>query len=203
MSTNDPNSPGQSSYNYGQQQPWTGPPTNPPSSGGAILIIVMALGVMIILVVGCLGAAVGLFWFRASEMRDMEMTQQMERDRAMAEQMAAMEAAQRAQAATQGEPPPPMGAGEREQWTYERGPEGFSGTINKQEDGSWLENRSDGVEFHFQERARDPEFIELFDETRNLEVRIGNDHLEWRRNGQPWCRGQGGAWTSSSATSAE
>jgi len=194
MSTNDPNQPGkQSPYDYGQQQPWTGPPTNAPSSGGAIVMIVMALGVMIILVVGCLGAAVGLFWFKASEMRDMEMTEQMEVERDRAEQILAMQEAQRAATASQN---PAPAVDTRNQWTYERGPEGHSGVLRKQDDGSWLENRSDGAEFHFRERSRDAEFVELFDQERNLDVRIGNDHLEWRRNGQPWERGQGGAWTT-------
>src|SRR5437868_520047 len=74
MSTNYPPGSGsaQSPYGYGQQPGYTGPPTGSSGTGGTVIIIVIALGVVILLGLACAGAAVGfLFFARASQSMEM------------------------------------------------------------------------------------------------------------------------------------
>ena len=206
MSTNDPPGSGsaKSPYGYGQQPSYAGPPTNSSGSGGAVVMIVIALGVVILLGLACAGAAVGfLFFARASQsVASMEAeTETMRRD--AAEAQAEMEASPEL-----GISVPPSGFTptdpQRARWSYPSSPEGASGNIAQQDGGKWVETRSDNLAMQFQEVERTDEYVELYDASRRLNVRLYADRMEWKRDGQDWFRGQIGSWdTPSPPTNSE
>ena len=205
MSTNYPPGSGsaQSPYGYGQQPGYTGPPTNASGSGGTVVMIVIALGVVILLGLACAGAAVGfLFFARASQsMEAMEAeTRAMRMD-----EMEAVRAEMEAQAKLDLPLPldvsvPPAGFTptdpQRARWSYPTSPEGASGSISQQDGGMWVETRSDNLTMRFTEVARTDEYVDLYDAQRQLSVRLLADHMEWRKEGQEWFRGQEGSWDS-------
>lgn len=86
---------------------------------------------------------------------------------------------------------------DRMKWVYAESPEGAGGMLSKTSDSAWSETRSDRVNYTFAEIARSSEFVELLDSSRGLFVRLYADHMEWRRDGQDWARGQNGAWSPS------
>lgn len=89
---------------------------------------------------------------------------------------------------------PPASEPVRTAWAYERGPEGFSGTIQEVVARRWREDRSDGARFQFVERSRDAEKVVLFDQSRDLIVHLYNDRLEFKRGANAWVRAQSGGW---------
>lgn len=200
MATNFPpgsNPPGpHSPYGYGEQPGYTGPASNASGSGGTGVMIVIALGVVILLGLACAGAAVGfLFFVRASHNAEM-MRQEVDVAQATARQE--MQAAMQAQEAIPLQGDAPAIDPQRAKWSFPTSPEGASGSIAQQDSGTWLETRSDNVSMTFQEVARTVEYVELYDASRQLYVRLLPDHMEWRREGQEWFRGQDGGWDASS-----
>lgn len=195
MSTSFPPGSGsaQSPYGYGQQPGYTGPPTNSSGGAGTVVMIVIALGVVILLGLACAGAAVGfLFFARASQsVARMEAETQAMRMDAMAAQTE-MEAPP-LDVAVQPEAFLPTDPA-RARWSFPRSPEGASGSIAQQDVSTWMETRSDNQTMRFRETTRTDEYVELYDSQRQLFVRLLADHMEWRRDGQEWSRGQDGAW---------
>jgi hypothetical protein len=188
----------QSPYGHGQQSGYTGPPTSASGSGGAVVMIVIALGVVILLGLACAGAAVGfLFFARASQsVARMEAQEEVMRMDAMAAQ-------------SEMEAPPPLEVSvppasflptdpQRARWSYPTSPEGASGSILQQDVGTWVETRSDNLTMRFTEVARTNEYVDLYDAQRQLSVRLLADHMEWKREGQEWFRGQDGSWDAPS-----
>jgi hypothetical protein len=198
MSTSFPTGPGAAKppYGYGQPPGYTGPPTNASGSGGAVIMIVIALGVVILLGLACAGAAVGFLLFaRASHgVARMEEEAQAVRMDAMATQ-ADMEASP--VEVVQPEPFLPTDPA-RARWSYPGSPEGASGSIAQLDANNWLETGSDHRSIRFTEVDRTAEYVELFDQQRQLYVRLLADHMEWKKDGQEWFRGQGGAWDAPS-----
>jgi hypothetical protein len=206
MSSNSPTQPNKpgppSQHNFGEQPPWTAPPANAPSGGGAIIVIVLVLGLVGLLGLGCVGIGAGLFWLR-SETIEREMVEaQLDADMRELEQLEANQALENeARAKADAEFQKSIDDFEATvaadgQWTYERSPEGLSGVVQEMHGGIWIETRGDGVVFRFTEKARGPEFVELFDESRQLQVRLYDDRMEWRRDNLDWVRGQSGEWKS-------
>ena len=200
MSTNFPpgsKQPGSHSpYGYGQQPGYTGPASNASGSSGTAVMIVIALGVVILLGLACAGAAVGfLFFARASQSAEM-MRQEVDVARAAARQEA--QAAMKAEEAMPLQGDPPAIDPQRAKWSFPTSPEGASGSIAQQASGIWVETRSDNASMKFQEVARTAEYVELYDASRQLYVRLLPDHMEWRREGQEWFRGQDGTWDAAS-----
>ncbi len=92
---------------------------------------------------------------------------------------------------------PSAPTGDRTRWVFPTNPEGVSGEILKLDDTNWEETRDDAINYRFVEVARTPEYVELFDESRDLSVQLHADHIRWRRAGQnDWIRGQTGQWTT-------
>ncbi len=84
---------------------------------------------------------------------------------------------------------------DRARWVYPTNPEGVSGEIFKLDDTNWEETRDDAITYRFLETARTPDYVELFDEPRELSVQLHADHILWKRAGQnDWTRGQTGQW---------
>jgi len=199
MSTNYPPGTGsaKSPYGYGQQPGYTGPPTNSSGGAGATVMIIIALGVVILLGLACAGAAVGfLFFARASQsVASMEAETQAMRMDAMSAQtemeLPPMDVAITPEAFLPTDPA-------RARWSFPTSPEGASGSISQQDASNWVETRSDNRSMRFTEVARTDEHVELFDEQRQLYVRLLADHMEWRRDGQEWFRGQDGSWDAPS-----
>jgi hypothetical protein len=163
-------------------------------------MIIVAMGVVVLLALVCAGAAAGfLFYARA---RRVEMVQQeaemMRLDAMQAMQQDAM--AKGASGSQFGESSPPATdfAPEdlaRTEWSYPTSPEGAAGVL-KRDAAGWTESRATGVFAHFTDVVRTDEYVELYDSSRRLYVRLYDDHMEWRREGQAWSRGQAGAWKS-------
>lgn len=200
MSSNDSNKPSPPSPFAEGQQPWTAPPANAPSGGSVIFVIVLVLGLFGLLALGCVGAALAMFWSRSVTVQQDTIAERLDAEMREVERLQAekdFEDAERAKADAESqkliEEFEAEIAGEGE-WAYERSPEGFPGVIKEKRGGIWVENRGDGREFSFVEESRKLDFVELFDKSRNLQVRIYDDHLEWRRENQSWSRGQSGTW---------
>jgi len=162
------------------------PPPARSSSAGVILVVILAIfGVLTLAVVGC-GVA-GFLFFRLAQ-----------RDVQQALDEAQMEMAPPAVEA----PAPPVGSpvpaplGERAEWAYETSPEGASGALRNTGE-NWTETRSDGITYRFAETGRTAEYVELYDSSRGLHVRLYADRMEWGRDGQQWTRGQSGSWRAS------
>lgn len=72
-----------------------------------------------------------------------------------------------------------------------------NGVFSRQESG-WVEQRTNGPMSYFQEVRRTPSFVELFDESRRMWVRLLIDQALWTRNypNGPWTRwpGSTGVW---------
>jgi hypothetical protein len=206
MSTNFPPKPGPhpstpAPYGYGQQPGYSGPPSNAAGSGGAVVMIVIAVGVVILLGLACAGAVAGFLLFaRASQ--DVEVNRIQEEVDAMRREAVAM----RSEAATLDESVPPAGFTpidpRRARWSYPVSPEGASGSIAQQDGGEWLETRSDNLTVQFQEVERTDEYVEIFDPSRRLNVRLYADRMEWKKNGQDWFRGQAGSWDAAAQPAA-
>jgi len=155
-----------------------------------MVVFVIALGVVILLLLTCAGALVGLYFFRASA--------------SFSEQQATT------QVPTQVAPipaniPPPAAAfvpsdPARVQWSYLTSPEGASGSLRQVDAQNWVETRTDNVVYQFSEVNRTGDFVELFDVSRMLHVRLYADHMEWGR-GDSWASGQAGAWQQAAAES--
>lgn len=196
MSTNYSAGPGsQSPYGYGQQPGYAGPPSNASGSGGAVVMIIIALGVVILLALACGAAAVGfLFFARASQnMGQMETQAEAMRLDSMPHDSTAppmIVAPLEEPTLTPFTPTEPA----RASWSYPTSPEGASGSITQQDASNWLEARTDNQTMRFTEVTRTDEYVELYDAERRLDVRLLGDHMEWRRDGQEWFRGQDGSW---------
>lgn len=208
MSTSFPGSEN-SPYGPGRQPPYTAPPTSTSGSGSAVVMIVVALGVVILLVLACAGAAVGFLLFaRASQ--DMEVMEAENRAMRM-DEMAARRAEFEAQAKLESSPPsdatvsregftPPDPR--RARWSYPTSAEGANGSIAQQDAGTWVETRSDNLTMRFAEVARTDEYVDLYDAQRLLTVRLYADHMEWKKDGQDWFRGQEGSWEAAPSMSS-
>jgi hypothetical protein len=79
-------------------------------------------------------------------------------------------------------------AGDRIVWEYE------GGYIENTQGQTWIE-RSPNANFAFRETDRNNDFVELFDNSRNLFVRLYNDKLFFRRATDPdWSFNKPGRW---------
>lgn len=188
MTTNLPPKP---PYDPGQQQPaWTGPPTNASSGGGAVVVVVVVLGLVILLGLACGVAALGFFLFaRAAPGQTVE-------EWAHAEAVPAD--VQHIEGSLDLTPTDPA----RAVWSYPANAEGQSGTLRQLDAGNWQEARSDGVTYEFTEVSRTDDHVELFDQSRQLYVRLYDDRMEWRRSGE-WLQGQAGAWQAEAVESPQ
>lgn len=82
----------------------------------------------------------------------------------------------------------------RANWVFVESPEGASGSLQYHDTSQWRETRSDGVTRHFDEIGRNNDYVELFDASRALYVRLYADHIEWGRDPKSMSRGQNGSW---------
>lgn len=178
-----------------------GPPPNwtrqssRPSSGRAGAVIAVILGLGVFLVSFCI-AGVFAFWLVVAQARP-PVRQQVPAFPSALPPLAVPAPAQVAPPAQVASPPleatPAPAADHRTEWSYSTSPEGSSGTLSRGPAG-WTETRSDGVTYQFEEMARSDEFIQLYDASRQLYVRLYDDHIEWTRDPANWTRGQEGAW---------
>ena len=63
----------------------------------------------------------------------------------------------------------------------------------KTRDG-WVERGTSGTRYDFAEVSRTADIVELLDRSRNLSVRLHNDHMEWSTNKQDWHLSHQGEW---------
>ncbi|HEX3314657.1 MAG TPA: hypothetical protein VHR72_07175, partial [Gemmataceae bacterium] len=81
----------------------------------------------------------------------------------------------------------------RAAWLYSAA--GSEGWLKETAAKTWREWTPDGLNYDFEEIARNADFVELFDPTRSMKVRLQGDHLEWRKgNAGPWNRLYDGRW---------
>ena len=82
----------------------------------------------------------------------------------------------------------PSHAADRIVWEYD------GGYIENTQGQTWIE-RSPGANFTFRETDRNNDFVELFDNSRSLYVRLYNDKLFFRRATDPdWSFNKYGRW---------
>ena len=83
---------------------------------------------------------------------------------------------------------PPSRAGDRIVWEYE------GGYIENTQGQTWVE-RSPNANFAFRETDRNNDFVELFDNSRSLYVRLYNDRLFFRCvSDSGWAFNKFGKW---------
>jgi hypothetical protein len=73
-------------------------------------------------------------------------------------------------------PPTPAQPSNRTVWVYGQGDQ-FN--FRRMPDGSWIQDAAD-ARYYFQEVARGPNFVELYDASRNIGARLTDDGL-WTR----------------------
>ena len=84
-------------------------------------------------------------------------------------------------------------ANSRTAWLYSAA--GSEGWLKQVAAKTWRESTADGLNFDFEETARNADFIELFDPSRSMKVRLHGDRLEWRKaDAGPWNRLYEGRW---------
>jgi hypothetical protein len=81
------------------------------------------------------------------------------------------------------------------EWSYEKNPEGSSGVLQLSPLGAWEEIRTDNIKLTFEEVSRNDQFVELRDETRDVNVRLYDDRMEWKVAMGDWSAGVVGKWT--------
>jgi hypothetical protein len=81
----------------------------------------------------------------------------------------------------------------RHVWRYDVG---NGGLFRQVWSGSWIEERNGYRDpLRYREVRRTPDFVELFDSTRNLYVRLTDNMLYQRPGGTDWVTGYPGYWT--------
>jgi hypothetical protein len=84
-------------------------------------------------------------------------------------------------------------------WVYEDG----TGSFSHAGKDLWIETnpdiRRDAGHFEFKEASRTPEYVVLFDASRNLTVRLSADRMEWRQGEEDaWKCRYHGSWKTQS-----
>jgi hypothetical protein len=88
-------------------------------------------------------------------------------------------------------------AEDRNAWLYKDS--GRDGWFKKEAGKRWLETTADGGQHEFDEVARTAKYVELFDRSRTMWVRLFADHFEWRQGKKPdWYRLHDGRWVKAS-----
>jgi hypothetical protein len=81
----------------------------------------------------------------------------------------------------------------RNAWLYKAS--GKDGWFRMETGKAWVETTSDGSQFQFEEMARTANYVELFDRSRTMWLRLYADHAEWRQGKKPeWYRLYDGRW---------
>lgn len=89
--------------------------------------------------------------------------------------------------------PPARGADTRQAWLYRAS--GKPGWFVKVADKRWAETTPDGGGFNFEEVGRTARYVELFDRSRTMWVRLDANRMEWRQGAKPaWNRLYDGKW---------
>lgn len=87
----------------------------------------------------------------------------------------------------------PTAAKARAAWLYRVS--GKDGWFKKEPDKQWIETTIDGGQMLFEEKSRTAEFVELFDRSRSMWLRLFSNHVEWRQGEKPqWFRLYDGRW---------
>ncbi len=85
------------------------------------------------------------------------------------------------------------GARARNAWLYDVS--GKRGWFEKVAGRRWLETTPDGGQYQFEELARTAGYVELFDRSRTMWLRLHADHVLWRQGKKPdWYRLYNGRW---------
>jgi hypothetical protein len=85
------------------------------------------------------------------------------------------------------------GAQARNGWRYKAS--GKYGWFQKETGKRWTETTPDGMQFQFQEVARTAKYVDLFDRSRTMWLRLYSDHCAWRQGEKPqWNRLYDGLW---------
>jgi hypothetical protein len=85
------------------------------------------------------------------------------------------------------------GAQDRNAWLYKA--DGKQGWFKKEDGKQWLETTADGGLLAFEETARTPKYVELFDKSRIIRVRLHADFAEFREGDKrEWSRLTTGRW---------
>lgn len=85
------------------------------------------------------------------------------------------------------------GESAREAWRYQAG--GQDGWFRKEAGKQWVEAATDGGRYDFEELARTPQYVELFDRGRTIWLRLYADHVDFRQGQKAaWGRLYDGRW---------
>jgi hypothetical protein len=88
-------------------------------------------------------------------------------------------------------------AQDRNAWLYKAS--GQDGWFKKEDGKSWMETTPDGGQVQFDEVARTAKYVELFDRSRTMWLRLYAGHCEWRQGKKPeWNRLHDGRWVKAS-----
>jgi len=81
----------------------------------------------------------------------------------------------------------------RKAWRYKAS--GKDGWFQNETGKRWTETTTDGAQLQFEEMARTAKYVELFDGSRTMWLRLYSDHAEWRQGKKSeWHRLYGGRW---------
>src|ERR1022692_678213 len=87
------------------------------------------------------------------------------------------------------------GVQDRNAWLYKA--DGEQGWFKKEDGKQWIETTADGGQLAFEEVARTPKYIELFDKSRMIRVRLHADFAEFREGEKrEWSRLTNGRWVA-------
>jgi hypothetical protein len=85
----------------------------------------------------------------------------------------------------------------RNAWLYKVS--GKDGWFAEEAGKRWIESTSDGKQFQFEELRRTAKYVELYDGSRTMWLRLFADHVEWRQGTKPdWFRLYDGRWVRAS-----
>lgn len=88
---------------------------------------------------------------------------------------------------------PSKGEQARNAWLYKLS--GKDGWFRRETDKSWIESTPDGRQCHFEELEATDNYVELFDRTRMMWLRLYSDRVEWRQGDNlKWYRLYSGRW---------
>ena len=90
---------------------------------------------------------------------------------------------------------PVEGAEARNAWLYTNS--GKDGSFRKVTEKGWQETTPDGEDYQFEQVDCQDKYIELFDQSRSMWLRLYSDHVEWRREEKPpWNKLYDGRWVT-------
>jgi hypothetical protein len=92
------------------------------------------------------------------------------------------------------EEPPNAWRDGREVWRYESFE--WGGTFERGRGGNWVQNRNNMGPAYFREVGRNGEFVELYDDSRGMAVRLYPDAMYYNPDGRRWRGPHPGYWES-------